>query len=306
MSKQEQDWNYRCVCGEVFSQLDHTVCPKCYTHPGFPQRPKIDGYIPPPSMTGTRPVSVSLPMSKQSEKTAEEIVRERLDSVELIDEGGWFRIYGLYNGTNELVGHGETKEKAWEDAERNTRTAPAGEQPSVPCNYYNRAEEARTMHGCSACNRFAANAVVEEETYTPTEPEVFAHFKKPQPSAAQADLPPLNSDSTVRWSYGGQSYKPQFIVSADAFAERERQLANALRRIAEVEGANRWIPCSERMPEGLGTCLCVHSNGATLAATQVFYKGIWVDSTNPNQTPYRMEDITHWRPLPPAPSEAKG
>ena len=104
----------------------------------------------------------------------------------------------------------------------------------------------------------------------------------------------------------------------EGMAALERQLAAALRRLAEVEAANRWIPCSERMPDPnvwvlawlylplnppasswvlAQLCYCREDEPESYGDMRMTVNCWWA-----NRRYYTAEHVTHWRPLPPAPT----
>lgn len=80
------------------------------------------------------------------------------------------------------------------------------------------------------------------------------------------------------------------------FEDMDRRLAvmqaraeAAEARVAELEDAGRWIPCSERLPEVIEQVLCYAP----------YYHSIevrWADQFG--------EAVTHWQPLPTPPEDA--
>ena len=94
-------------------------------------------------------------------------------------------------------------------------------------------------------------------------------------------------------------------VSDAKLHERERQLADALRRLAEVEAANRWIPCSERIPEEFMYCEIVLRGSVCEGFTHMWAdEPRWTATREPSKS-HLHGDVTHWRPLPPAPTEVQ-
>lgn len=100
------------------------------------------------------------------------------------------------------------------------------------------------------------------------------------------------------------------LMAADAADALEA----ADKRIAELEAAQRWIPCSERLPDDVGSYLVYYhewSNGDFLPkyddyrirVMRFMNSGKW---RMPVCTDKRCEadtnrEVTHWKPLPLAP-----
>jgi hypothetical protein len=108
-------------------------------------------------------------------------------------------------------------------------------------------------------------------------------------SDTNASLPPLTGDAQADY-FEGLFYA--------ALEVRERQLLDALRRLAEVEGNNRWIPCNERMPEHEQHVLTIDARGEVEVDWLDIYR-----HDGPEWDADKSNEPTHWRPLPPAPTE---
>jgi hypothetical protein len=75
-------------------------------------------------------------------------------------------------------------------------------------------------------------------------------------------------------------------------------LAEVATRMQELVEERRWVPVSERLPEGLSLVLAF-INGEVMEATFVGGRGLaW-------QTDRGGFNATHWQPLPPGPEGAK-
>lgn len=72
---------------------------------------------------------------------------------------------------------------------------------------------------------------------------------------------------------------------------------NALKRIAELEQQVRWIPCSERLPVNDSPVL-VHGGCAYYRHDAGWFTLMGDDAHRPITW-----NVTHWKPLPPPPSE---
>lgn len=78
---------------------------------------------------------------------------------------------------------------------------------------------------------------------------------------------------------------------------------------ADVEPANRWIPCSERLPEQEGTYIVVTNKVKPVVTTARFYPAR--DLRNYKGNVFGHEDahfqanryVTHWMPMPELPEE---
>ena len=81
---------------------------------------------------------------------------------------------------------------------------------------------------------------------------------------------------------------------------------------AESRGAQQWIPCSEQMPEEGTVCLVALTNRMVEIdcwreqhecpvsfSSATIPIGIYWDN-------YQYEDVTHWQPIPAAPTPPKG
>ena len=69
------------------------------------------------------------------------------------------------------------------------------------------------------------------------------------------------------------------------------------KRITELEQANKWVSCEERLPEGLENCL-VYVNpkmGGAFYATAWTFKGVWEVHGAHNSNAHDL--ITHWKPI---------
>ena len=75
---------------------------------------------------------------------------------------------------------------------------------------------------------------------------------------------------------------------------------NAIEKIkAEGYAVQKWIPCSERMPEkdaAVLICGCRHIVTAYFDAVKGVFR-----LTEDDNLYYLQEKVTHWMPLPPAP-----
>lgn len=63
--------------------------------------------------------------------------------------------------------------------------------------------------------------------------------------------------------------------------------------ITELESANRWIPCDERLPELNKLVNVTYKYKKEVSVSAAYHHGnnLW-----------SIHGVTHWRPLPPAPN----
>jgi hypothetical protein len=82
-----------------------------------------------------------------------------------------------------------------------------------------------------------------------------------------------------------------------------QQAADAIEQLSQPPAGYRWVPVSERMPEGDALLL----TSSKMIVIGDWYKGAWrtarstwerVDGTMVLKSAYRKDDITHWMPLP--------
>lgn len=95
------------------------------------------------------------------------------------------------------------------------------------------------------------------------------------------------------------------IINSSAYIELD-ELLDLVDGIpaADVEPANRWIPCSERLPEKAGFYLVATPRGIEIME---FSSG----DKRYRETPYFVSEalgkvsgyVTHWQPLPEPPEE---
>ena len=91
----------------------------------------------------------------------------------------------------------------------------------------------------------------------------------------------------IRFNETGDSHERVAYASAE----------HCMLVIKAAPAVNRWIPCSERLPEKFEYVLCVGRDGMGILR----YTGAtWLDE---NAIAYTMNEITHWMPLPDLPKE---
>lgn len=88
--------------------------------------------------------------------------------------------------------------------------------------------------------------------------------------------------------------------------EREPLLANmfpctAKRQVEEAPAVNRWIPCSERLPEA-GMPVLIYACKHRVTAYYDNCKNLFRLTENDNLY-YIAEYVTHWMPLPEPPEQ---
>jgi len=73
--------------------------------------------------------------------------------------------------------------------------------------------------------------------------------------------------------------------------------------LAQITEANRWIHVSERLPELLTSVLTIYATKDGISAPQILCRSTimpdWISNTG-SGVPDR--NVTHWRPLPSAPT----
>ena len=73
---------------------------------------------------------------------------------------------------------------------------------------------------------------------------------------------------------------------------------------ADVEPVKRWIPCSERLPEGVNRCLVCRYDYVTKTR---FVDILWLEHGSWwNRLHGGNYAVTHWMPLPEPPKEGGG
>lgn len=134
-----------------------------------------------------------------------------------------------------------------------------------------------------------------QDPNSPANPNVIIHKwnSRPIEDALRAELAAARARITQLIRVQGRRMNVQKLAD-----ENERLRA----KIAELEAANRWIPCAERLPEesGLYPVLFATSDKRLLPAIRHFDIGHGWDM--PVGT--HLKGIVYWRPLP-APPENK-
>lgn len=70
------------------------------------------------------------------------------------------------------------------------------------------------------------------------------------------------------------------------------------RLVEEAPAVNRWIPCSERLPE-TGVDVIVYWQGSLIKIAHLMHDYLWETSDGEYDLP--AKDVTHWMPLPEPP-----
>ncbi len=98
-------------------------------------------------------------------------------------------------------------------------------------------------------------------------------------------------------------------ITLQSHADKHAAALNA--RIAELEAARRWVPVGERLPEDEGyfqvivegnyiaDCHCFYVKTPFSGAGRHFDAGWYPIGTNS-----KINNVTHWQPLPAAPEAA--
>lgn len=77
--------------------------------------------------------------------------------------------------------------------------------------------------------------------------------------------------------------------------------------ISRIPAVNRWIPCSERLPEDFVWCLVCMSDGCIRLGKwngEYDEQGVWwVSHPNSGGKLYRIKNVPFWMPLPEPPKE---
>lgn len=76
-------------------------------------------------------------------------------------------------------------------------------------------------------------------------------------------------------------------------------------KLMQIPSANRWIPCSERLPEDFVWCLVCMSDGCIRIGKwngEYDEQGVWwVSHPNSGGKLYRIKNVPFWMPLPEPP-----
>lgn len=90
------------------------------------------------------------------------------------------------------------------------------------------------------------------------------------------------------------------LLQADNDRRNREELEVARARIAELEAARRWVPVGERLPAQLEAVLVCNNAGAFstyFSAWRSFSNEWFID----DDLDEKIENVTHWQPLPAAP-----
>jgi hypothetical protein len=79
--------------------------------------------------------------------------------------------------------------------------------------------------------------------------------------------------------------------------ECENVFCNFYDYIMDAPAVNRWIPCSERLPESFIYVLCAGRDGIGILR---YIGSKWLDG---EANAYTTNEITHWMPLPEPPEK---
>ena len=102
----------------------------------------------------------------------------------------------------------------------------------------------------------------------------------------------------AEWAHGNEWETP--ITLGDHLDAAAAALEAAEKRIAELEAAQMWIPCSERLPEEYeeeGEVLTLDVHG--------FVEGFTASHIPAWNEHHPSHKITHWQPLPQLPQKGE-
>lgn len=91
----------------------------------------------------------------------------------------------------------------------------------------------------------------------------------------------------------------EYDIIASSFSKADEE--KAYRAINDIPAVNRWIPCSERMPEA-GMSVLIYACKHSVTAYYDNCKNLFRLTENDNLY-YIAEYVTHWMPLPEPPKE---
>ena len=98
----------------------------------------------------------------------------------------------------------------------------------------------------------------------------------------------------------------EYDIIASSFSKADEE--KAYRAINDIPTVNRWIPCSERMPENDAKCL-VYTSDKRICMARWYGKydeqGAWYIISDDVPKLYRIKNVPFWMPLPEPPKEAE-
>ena len=111
--------------------------------------------------------------------------------------------------------------------------------------------------------------------------------------------------SDAEWAHANEWETP--ITLGDHLDAAADALEAADKRVKELEAAQRWIPCSERMPEKSGNYLCWNMSSKVRDIEtwemEIFYweENLWLA----NARCFATRHPAYWQPLPQPPQKGE-
>ena len=93
--------------------------------------------------------------------------------------------------------------------------------------------------------------------------------------------------------------RDEAIRVLSCYAETQQDLNDYHDMLMKIPAVNRWIPCSERMPEK-DTSVIIYAAGHRVSAYYDAANGVF-RLTEENGLFYRKSAVTHWMPMPEPP-----